>query len=105
MRGLPEVVEENLLRIGQEALTNVIKHSQATRVKIELAFQPRQAVLQVADNGIGFVPEQAVGPADGHFGLLGMSERAKRLGGQLELVSAPGKGTTVRAVIPSLPPT
>jgi signal transduction histidine kinase len=103
-RGLPEVVEENLLRIGQEALTNVIKHSQATLVKIQLDFQPQQAVLQVADNGIGFVPENAVGPADGHFGLLGMSERAKRLGGHLELVSAPGKGTTVRVIIPSEPP-
>ena len=104
VRGLPEVVEENLLRIGQEALTNVIKHSQAARVKIELDFEPHQAVLQVADNGVGFVPENAVGPVDGHFGLLGMSERAKRLGGHLELVSAPGKGTTVRAAIPAEPP-
>jgi signal transduction histidine kinase len=103
VRGLPEVVEENLLRIGQEALTNVIKHAQATQVRIELDFQPHQAVLQVADNGIGFVPQQAVGPVDGHFGLLGMSERAKRLGGHLDLVSAPGTGTSVRALIPSDP--
>jgi signal transduction histidine kinase len=103
-RLLPEVVEENLLRIGQEALTNVIKHSRANQARIELEFGAEQVVLQVKDDGIGFAPENAVGPNEGHFGLLGMSERAKRLDGHLAVLSALGKGTTVRVEIPLEPP-
>jgi signal transduction histidine kinase len=103
-RLLPEVVEENLLRIGQEALTNVIKHSRANLARIELEFGAERVVLQIKDNGIGFTPESAVGPNEGHFGLLGMSERAKRLEGQLKVWSAPGTGTTVRVEIPLEPP-
>jgi signal transduction histidine kinase len=102
-RLLPEVVEENLLRIGQEALTNVIKHSRANLAKIELEFGPEQVVLQITDNGIGFASESAVGPNEGHFGLLGMSERAKRLEGHLKVCSAPGNGTNVRVEIPLEP--
>ena len=102
-RLLPEVVEENLLRIGQEALTNVIKHSRANLARIELEFGAEQVVLQIKDDGIGFTPEGAVGPNEGHFGILGMSERAKRLEGQLKVWSAPGKGTTVRVEIPVEP--
>lgn len=97
---LPEVVEVNLLRIGQEALTNVIRHSKASRVKIELAFGPQQVVLQIKDNGTGFTLENYLGPGDGHFGLQGMSERAKRIGGHFVPASAPGKGTTVRVEVP-----
>jgi signal transduction histidine kinase len=103
-RLLPEVVEENLLRIGQEALTNVIKHSRASLASIALEYGAEQVVLQIKDNGIGFAPENAVGPNEGHFGLLGMSERAKRLEGHLEVLSALGKGTTVRVAIPLEPP-
>jgi signal transduction histidine kinase len=97
---LPEVVEENLLRIGQEALANIIKHSKATDVEIGLQFESQQVNLQVKDNGTGFDRQNAVGPHEGHFGLLGMSERAKRLGGQLKIFSELGKGTLVRAEIP-----
>jgi signal transduction histidine kinase len=100
---LPEVVEENLLRIGQEALTNVIKHAHASQAGIELEFGADQVVLQIKDNGMGFAPENAVGPNEGHFGLLGMSERAKRLEGHLTVLSTPGKGTTVRVEIPLEP--
>ncbi|MDB6068157.1 MAG: hypothetical protein JWR26_4365 [Pedosphaera sp.] len=102
-RTLPEVIEENLLRIGQEALTNVIKHSGARLIKIELEFGPQNVVLQIKDDGKGFTPENSAGPANGHFGLLGMSERAKRLGGKVLLVSAPGMGTTVGVEIPTMP--
>lgn len=100
LQALPEVVEENLLRIGQEAVTNVIKHSHATVITIELVFDPRRVVLEVAYNGDGFDPGNPLGARDGHFGLLGMSERAKRLGGRLEIASAPGHGTTLRIEIP-----
>jgi signal transduction histidine kinase len=97
---LPEVVEENLLRIAQEALTNVIKHARATQVSIELEFEPQQVTMQVQDNGIGFDSNTCAGPGNGHFGLLGMSERAKRIGGRFLAASEPGKGTTVRVEIP-----
>ena len=102
-RFLPEVVEENLLRIGQEALANTIKHSGATNVNIELQFERRQVNLQVSDNGIGFDREKVVGPGEGHFGLLGMSERAKRLDGRFILSSKPEAGTLVRVEIPLNP--
>ncbi|HEV2694672.1 MAG TPA: histidine kinase [Verrucomicrobiae bacterium] len=99
IRALPEVVEENFLRIGREAIVNVLKHSQATTVNILLEFGPRLVALNIHDNGRGFVPQEAVGPDEGHFGLLGMSERVKRLGGEFSLTSAPGAGTTVRVEI------
>ncbi|MDR3460229.1 MAG: histidine kinase [Verrucomicrobiae bacterium] len=99
VRALPEVVEENFLRIGREAIVNVIKHSQATAVTIQLEFEPQLVVLSIHDNGRGFVPQEAAGPDEGHFGLLGMSERVKRLGGQFSLASAPGEGTTIRVEI------
>lgn len=99
-RALPEIVEENLLRIGQEALTNILKHSGASVAQIELEFGRQKVVLQVKDDGCGFTPENSAGPHNGHFGLLGMSERAKRLGGQVIFVSAPASGTTVRVEIP-----
>ena len=100
VRPLPEIVEDNLLRIGQEALTNVIKHSEATLAKIELDYGPQNIVLRIEDNGKGFIPEDRVGPHEGHFGLLGVSERTKRLRGRVSLTSAPGKGTIVRVEIP-----
>ena len=103
VRTLPEFVEENLLRISQEALTNVIKHAQATRVKIELEFGSQTVILQTADNGKGFNPENCFGSQNGHFGLVGMVERAKRLGGQVHITSTPESGTTVRVEIPNEP--
>jgi signal transduction histidine kinase len=100
VRPLPETVEENLLRIAQEALTNVIKHSGATRTEIELDYGPKNVVLQVKDNGKGFALDECAGPREGHFGLLGISERVKRLHGEIAFSSAPNAGTTVRVKIP-----
>lgn len=97
---LPEIVEENLLRIGQEAVANIIKHSRAASVNMQLCFEPGQVRLAVADNGVGFDRDQVAGPNEGHFGLLGMSERARRLGGRFILFSRPGQGTSLRVEIP-----
>jgi len=107
IRPLPEIIEENILRIGQEAITNAVKHSGASQLQLRLAFRGEYVSLTVQDNGNGFTPETCAGPNEGHFGLLGMSERVKRLSGKISILSAPGKGTTIRVEIPvkETPPT
>jgi len=95
VRPLPDTIEENLLRIAQEAMTNVIKHSQATTAEIEIDYGPKNVVLRIKDNGRGFELTQITGPNEGHFGLLGITERAKRLGAECAIQSEPGTGTVV----------
>jgi len=103
VRPLPEVVEDTLLRISQEAVTNTVKHSGADSVNIDLNFSDRYIVLEIKDNGSGFTPENCAGPNDGHFGILGMSERAKRVDGRVSIVSRPSQGTVVRVELPIAP--
>ncbi|MBP5974044.1 PAS domain S-box protein [Brasilonema sp. CT11] len=90
---LPIEVESNLLRIGQEALTNAIRHANANQIQVKLGYDRDQVCLRVKDNGQGF----GVGsiPASEGFGLLGMSERAERIGAQLTIRSQPGQGTEI----------
>jgi PAS domain S-box-containing protein len=90
---LPTEVESNLLRIGQEALTNAIRHAHADEIRVELVYDRAQVCLRVKDNGQGF----GVGsiPSSEGFGLLGMSERAERIGAQLTIRSQPGQGTEI----------
>ncbi|MEH2066458.1 MAG: PAS domain-containing protein [Nostoc sp.] len=86
-------VENNLLRIGQEALTNAIKYASAGEIRVELVYNETQCILRVKDDGRGF----GVGstPFSGGFGLLGMSERAEYIGAQLLIQSQPGQGTEI----------
>jgi signal transduction histidine kinase len=70
-------------------------------VTIHLRFEPQSVSLEVKDDGKGFTQETCAGPQDGHFGLLGIRERAERLGGQAFITSAPGSGTTIRVEIPN----
>ncbi|KAM3110445.1 PAS domain-containing protein [Phormidesmis sp. 146-33] len=94
---LPAEVENNLLRIGQEALTNAIKYANANEIRIELVYDNAQCRLQVKDDGQGF---GVVGvPMSGGFGLLGMSERAERIGAQLAIESQPGQGTEIIVIV------
>jgi signal transduction histidine kinase len=99
---LSEIVEENLLRIGQESITNAVKHSDASVIKVELRFSPQTILLQIQDDGKGFETRACAGPKDGHFGLLGIRERTERLGGQVVITSTPGAGTFIRVEIPSV---
>ncbi|MGJ3250603.1 MAG: PAS domain S-box protein [Elainellaceae cyanobacterium] len=94
---LPTEVESNLLRIGQEALTNAIRHANADEIRVGLVYNHDQVCLRVRDNGQGF----GVGsiPASEGFGLLGMSERAERIGSQLKIRSQPGQGTEIIVVV------
>lgn len=93
---LPPLIEDNLLRIGQEAVTNAVKHARATRLTVELATAPESVTLTVADDGSGI---QAT-TRPGHFGLTGMGERAVRIGGKLQVTANPSGGTTVRVEVP-----
>jgi len=99
-RALSEVTEENLLRISQAAVTNVIKHAGASEVKISLQYRDREVSLQIRDNGHGFNPDNYSGAGEGHFGLLGISERVKRLDGKFQITSAPGQGTCLDVRVP-----
>jgi ligand-binding sensor domain-containing protein len=101
MRPLPGAVEGHLLRICQEAVTNAVRHGRAGEVAIGLAFDPEAVRLTVADQGCGFDPLQAASESDGHFGLMGIRERVKKLGGRLQLASEPGRGTTVSVEVPA----
>lgn len=103
IRPLPEVVEDTLLRISQEAITNTVKHSSASCVKLDLDFSDQNIVLEIKDNGNGFTPDNCAGPSEGHFGILGMSERAKRVDGRVSITSQPRQGTVVRVVLPITP--
>jgi signal transduction histidine kinase len=87
-----------MFRIFQETLTNIARHAKATRVEVVLQKQPDRLVLLIHDNGRGF--DQADPSLSNSLGLLGMRERAAILGGQVNISSAAGKGTTVTAWIP-----
>jgi signal transduction histidine kinase/ligand-binding sensor domain-containing protein len=99
-RKLPQEMEQHLLRIAQEAVTNTVKHAHAHQVRIRLAMAQRKLSLLVADDGQGFEQTDAFSALGGHFGLLGMRERAERLGGDLQLHSEPGSGTEVEVTVP-----
>jgi len=91
-RHTPEL-ESTVYRLVQEALTNVVKHAQASNVEVIVVERDGWIELTVVDDGVGFRPSER---HEG-FGLLGMTERAQLAGGRLEVTSAPGDGTTVRA--------
>jgi len=96
-RRLPPEVELAFYRIAQEALSNVTRHSQASQAGVQLHYEPDSVSVVVSDDGLGFeVPRS---PAEfaprGHFGLLGLHERAELLGARLEIRSAPGQGTSI----------
>jgi two-component system sensor histidine kinase UhpB len=99
---LPPEMATALFRIVQEAVSNIIRHADAKSVTIDLQASDGRLQLQIRDDGRGFDPELAFRDAvELHrLGLLGMRERVERLGGQVEVDSAPGKGTIVQASIP-----
>jgi signal transduction histidine kinase len=98
--GLPQETEQHLLRIAQEAVTNTLKHAGATRIGIKLRTEARELYLRIVDNGRGFEQQDVFSSLGGHFGLLGMRERAKRVGGEFRLASHPGEGTEVEVTVP-----
>lgn len=98
---LAREVELALYRMAQEALSNVVRHSQAARADMGIAFGKEGIELEVSDNGIGFaMPKSPTDfAASGHFGLLGIRERAELIGARLEVESAKGKGSRLRVYV------
>jgi len=92
-------IERELLRIAQEALTNVLHHAHAAETAVELHYSSDMLMLTIEDKGAGFVVDEAAGKA-GHYGLLGMKERAATIDGTLEIASGPGQGTRVTLRVP-----
>lgn len=99
---LPERVRLALYRIFQQALENVARHSQADRVAVRFLMDAESILLEVSDNGKGFLPEGRWVDyvREGHLGLAGSAERAEAIGGKFEVVSRPGQGATVCVTLP-----
>jgi len=98
-RRLSPQVENNLLRIAQEGLTNALKHSRASQILVRLNYEAERVVLRITDDGVGFDTNNQAVVLSGHFGLLDMSERAGKIGGQFAMISAPGQGTEIRVAV------
>jgi len=95
---LPPAVEVGLYRIAQEALQNALRHASASRIHLRLETSSESVRLTVEDNGMGFAIEDATAS---RFGLVGMRERARLLGGTFQIESSPGAGTRITAEVPS----
>ena len=100
-RECPPKVENQLLRIGQEAVTNAVRHAGASRINLELRFDDRSVTLRVSDDGCGFEYHDDAHDADNHYGLTSMRERAKELGGRFNVVSGAGRGTVIETIVPN----
>jgi PAS domain S-box-containing protein len=96
----PEV-EEHLYRIGQEAVTNAIRHAEATEIRVELFFEPAEMRLCIQDDGRGFDMHSTFQTSG--FGLTGMYERTEHIGAQMLLASHPGQGTSITITVPTAP--
>lgn len=86
-------LELNLLRIGQEAMTNAVKHAHAGNIILELRYEQERVQLRVSDDGVGFVPSES--SLSNHFGLLDMRERAQAIGSEIQIASGEGSGTRI----------
>jgi NarL family two-component system sensor histidine kinase YdfH len=95
---IPEPVAEHVLKIVSEGLTNIARHARAQHVSLQLEVHNGTLNMQIKDDGCGF--EVAVPGKSGHYGLVGMRERARLAGGMLDIESRPGQGTILRLRFP-----
>ncbi|MBV9226363.1 MAG: hypothetical protein JOY85_20205, partial [Acidobacteriaceae bacterium] len=99
---LNPLIQDEVYRIGRELLRNAYKHANAREIEAEIRYEDRAFRLRVRDDGKGIDPNVLeAGGRTGHWGLTGMRERAKAMGGQLEIWSNPGAGTEVELCIPA----
>lgn len=99
-RSLNPLIRDDIYRIGREAMTNAFRHSHANNVEVELEYAADGLRVLVRDSGIGFDPKVLQSGRDGHWGLSGMRERAKRIGARLRVLTRPGAGTEVELTVP-----
>ena len=95
---LPSAIEPDLYRIAMEALNNLVRYARAKKVTVDLQTRSNWVILDICDNGVGFELEFA--RHSGGMGIQNMEQRARRLGGRLEITSSPGAGTRIKAEIP-----
>ena len=102
IRDLHPLVRDEIYRIGREGLTNAFRHSEARKIEAVLIYARNEFRLSIADDGIGLDESKIGGEigGDSHFGLLGMRERADRIGGKLSVLSRAGAGTVIELAIP-----
>jgi signal transduction histidine kinase len=94
-------VEYNLLRIAQEAIANAVRHSGASLIEVMLESTPRQVRLVISDDGSGFDADEWERSPGGHYGLIGIKERAAQIGAEVRVESAAGNGTRIRVRLAS----
>ena len=99
-RPVPSKIEEELLRIGQEAVANAVRHASATRIDVQLIYEAARVSLRVEDDGRGFTPATGTNGPEGHYGIRGMQERAGEIDAALSLESTVGEGTRVSVEAP-----
>jgi signal transduction histidine kinase len=99
-RPMDPEVEAVVFRVVQEGITNVVRHAAARRLRVRCTYRERRVLLSIADDGKGFAVESDFKGYGGHWGLLGMRERACQVGGRLLVRSAPGEGTRVLLLVP-----
>ena len=97
---MSSLLEGSVFRIVQEALTNVRRHSGATKAAVQLKAQDGQLLLEISDKGVGFDPDQV---PEQRFGLKGIAERARLFGGTATIDSKPGQGTRIQVTVPMIP--
>ena len=98
---LNPLIQQEIYRIGREALLNAFCHSRAKRIEVELEYADQNLQMRIRDNGTGIDPQVLRNGREGHWGLAGMQERAARIGGTLKISSSPSNGTEVMLTIPS----
>ncbi len=99
-RALNPAIQEQLLMIGREAVMNALRHSEATKIEVEVQYRRDLLRMLVRDNGCGINPEAVQKQSDSHWGLSGMRERAKNIGARFGIWSRLGAGTEVRVAVP-----
>ncbi len=100
-RECPPKVENQLLRIGQEAVTNAARHSGASRISLEMRFDDHAVTLRVSDDGRGFEYREDAHDGNEHYGLTSMRERAQELGATLKVTTGAGLGTVIETIVPN----
>jgi signal transduction histidine kinase len=99
-RALNPAIQEQLLMIGREAVMNALRHSEATKIEVEVQYLRDLLRVLVRDNGCGINPEAVQKQSDSHWGLSGMRERAENIGARFDIWSRTGAGTEVRVAVP-----